>query len=479
MSISMEKHILSILIVTLFVIIIFTIPYLLEIKISPMILFSSLVMISVYIILSLEIIHRTSIAIFGALILLIASMLLGIIIPKDALHFVIEVIDFNTIGLLLGMMIIVAILGETGIFNWVGVKAIRLSKGNLWKLMLILCTFTAVTSMFVDNVTIILLMVPVTLSIFRPLHISPLPFILGQTLASNIGGAATLIGDPPNIIIGSAANIDFNSFFINMAPPVFVTFLLGIFLLKIIFRKELKNTINIAGKFRSVHEESLIKDKSLLQSCIIVLAGVIFLFVIQGTIGIEVSIIALGGAAILLIVTRAHVEKVLQEVDWATLIFFAGLFVVVGVLEEVGLIALLAKILIGITGGDPWITFHAVIWMSAIASAFIDNIPFTATMVPIIETLNSSPSINSVFGSSNISPLWWALALGADFGGNGTLIGSSAGVVAAGMALKYGYKIGFIRWFKIGFPFMILTVALGSVILIVSDIVIFVNQYSI
>jgi len=235
----MDKHILSILIVTLFAIVIFTIPYLFNFKISLMILFSSVVMVSIYVILSFEISHRTSIAIFGALILLIVSLLLGIIIPEDTLHFVIEVIDFNTIGLLLGMMIIVAVLGETGIFNWVGVKAIRLSKGNLWKLMLILCIFTAFTSMFVDNVTIILLMVPVTLSIFRPLHISPLPFILGQTLASNIGGAATLIGDPPNIIIGSAANIDFNSFFINMAPPVVLTFLLGVFLLRIIFRKEL------------------------------------------------------------------------------------------------------------------------------------------------------------------------------------------------------------------------------------------------
>src|SRR5215203_33059 len=392
----MEKPILSILIVTLFGIAIFMVSHFFEINISPFILFSSIVMVSIYVILSFEIIHRTSIAIFGALILVIASLLFGIIHPKETLHFVIEVIDFNTIGLLLGMMIIVAILGETGIFNWVGVKAIRLSKGNLWKLMLILCIFTAFTSMFVDNVTIILLMVPVTLSIFKALHISPLQFILGQTLASNIGGAATLIGDPPNIIIGSAANIDFNSFFINMAPPVVVTFLLGLFLLRIIFIKELKITINIAGKFRSVDEESLIKDKSLLKSSIIVLAGVIFLFVIQGT--IEVSIISLGGAATLLIITRAHVEKVLQEVDWATLIFFAGLFVVVGVLEEVGLIAVLAKILIGITGGEPWITFHAIIWMSAIASAFIDNIPFTATMVPIIETLNSSTSINSIFG---------------------------------------------------------------------------------
>ncbi|MGH9997770.1 MAG: SLC13 family permease, partial [Nitrososphaeraceae archaeon] len=339
---------------------------------------------------------------------------------------------------------------------------------NLWKLMIILCVFTAVTSMFVDNVTIILLMVPVTLSIFRSLKISPIPFILGQTLASNIGGAATLIGDPPNIIIGSAANIDFNSFFINMAPPIAVTFLLGIVLLKIIFRKELKTIVNISGKFKAIDEKSLIKDKSLLKSCLIILAGVIFFFVIQGSIGIEVSIIALGGAAILLIITRAHVEKVLQEVDWATLIFFTGLFVVVGILEEVGLISLLAKIVLGITGGEPWITFHAVIWMSAIASAFIDNIPFTATMVPIIETLNLSSNIDSTFGHLNISPLWWALALGADLGGNGTLIGSSAGVVAVGISIKYGHKISFIQWFKIGFPFMILTVALGTVILMLT-----------
>ena len=461
----LEKHILSILIVSLFAIIIFIVPYIFEIKISPFILFSSIVVVSVYVILSFEIIHRTSIVIFGALILVIASLLVGNIHPKETLHFVIDVIDFNTIGLLLGMMIISAILGETGIFNWIGVKAIRLSRGNLWKLMIILCVFTAITSMFVDNVTIILLMVPVTLSIFRALKISPIPFILGQTLSCNIGGAATLIGDPPNIIIGSAANIDFTSFFLNMAPPILVTFLLGMVLLKIIFRKELKTIVNISGKFKAVDEKSLIKDKSLLKSCIIVLAGIIFLFVIHGAIRIEVSIIALGGAAILLVITRTHVEKILQEVDWATLIFFSGLFIIVGILQEVGLVALLAKILIGITGGEPWLTFHTVIWISAITSGFIENIPFTTTMVPIIEILNSSTSINSHFGSLNISPLWWALALGAGLGGNGHWIGSSAGVVAVGISLKYGHKISFIRWFKIGFPFMILTVAIGSVIL--------------
>ncbi len=460
----MEKHILSILIVTLFGITIFMISHLFELKISPFILFSSIVMVSIYVILSFEIIHRTSIAIFGALILIIASLLVGSIHPKETLHFVIDVIDFNTIGLLLGMIIISVILGETGIFNWIGVKAIRLSRGNLWKLMIILCVFTAFTSMFVDNVTIILLMVPVTLSIFRALKISPIPFILGQTLSCNIGGAATLIGDPPNIIIGSAANIDFTSFFLNMAPPILVTFLLGMVLLKIIFRNELKTIVNISGKFKAVDEKSLIKDKSLLQSCIIVLAGIIFLFVIHGAIRIDVSIIALGGAAILLIITRTYVEKILQEVDWATLIFFSGLFIIVGILQEVGLVALLAKILIVITGGEPWLTFHTVIWISAITSGFIENIPFTTTMVPIIEILNSSTSINSHFGSLNISPLWWALALGAGLG-NGTWIGSSAGVVAVGISLKYGHKIIFIRWLKIGFPFMILTVAIGSVIL--------------
>ncbi len=208
----MDKHILSILIVTLFGITIFMVSHFFEINISYFILFSSLVLVSIYVILSFDIIHRTSIAIFGALILIIASLLAGSIQPRETLNFMIGVIDFNTIGLLLGMMVIVAVLGETGVFNWVGVNAIRLSRGNLWKLMIILCVFTAITSMFVDNVTIILLMIPVTLSIFRAIKISPIPFILGQTLSCNIGGASTLIGDPPNIIIGSAANIDFNSF---------------------------------------------------------------------------------------------------------------------------------------------------------------------------------------------------------------------------------------------------------------------------
>src|SRR5574342_643519 len=298
-----QKNIFALIIIFALSLIIFSIPSIIGKQINSAILFSAWLMITIYIVLSFELLHRTSLALIGALAIVVTGIFFEIVQPVEALDVIIELIDFNTIGLLLGMMIIVAIIGETGIFNWVGLKATRLSKGNLWKLMLILCTFTAITSMFVDNVTIILLMVPVTISICRALDISPIPFILGQTLSSNIGGAATLIGDPPNIIIGSAANIDFNAFIIHMGPPSLVTFIVGLFLIKVIFRNELKRKISLAEKLSTIHEESLIKDKSLLQNCLIVLAGIFFLFVIQGAIGIEASIIALAGASILLIIT--------------------------------------------------------------------------------------------------------------------------------------------------------------------------------
>ena len=369
-------------------------------------------MITIYIVLSFELLHRTSLALVGALAIVVTGIFFEVLQPVEALDVIIDLIDFNTIGLLLGMMIIVAIIGETGVFNWVGLKATRLSKGNLWKLMLILCSFTAITSSFVDNVTIILLMVPVTISICRALDISPISFILAQTLSSNIGGAATLIGDPPNIIIGSAANIDFNAFIIHMGPPSLVTFVVGLFLIKIIFRNDLQGTINISNKFRSVDEESLIRDKTLLLKSLGVLFGVIFLFSFHGFLHLEVSIIALGGAAILLTISRSHVDKILQEVDWSTLIFFAGLFVVVGVAEKSGLIETLSILTLGITGGDPWVTLHSVVWLSALASAFVDNIPFTTTMVPIIENLNLNVNMDQAFSTFQYSPLWWALAIG-------------------------------------------------------------------
>ena len=445
-------------------IIIFTVPEIIGKDISLVMKVSAFILVSIYIVLSFELIHRGSLALLGATIIVGFAMILDSIPPEEGIDFIIEAVDFNTIGLLLGMMIIVAILGETGIFYWVGIKANKLSKGNLWKLMVLLCTFTAISSMFIDNVTTILLMVPVTLSIVRTLNVSPIPFILSQVLVSNVGGAATLIGDPPNIMIGSAAHIDFNSFLIYMGPVMGIVFLVSMLFLKVYYRKELKVNVNKDG-LSEIEESSVIKNKNMLIKSITILAGIIILFSMHGSIHIEVAIIALGGASVLLVVSRAQLEKVLHEVDWATLLFFTGLFIIVGVVEHSGLIEKLAITALNITGGDPWITFIMVIWLSAISSAFVDNIPFTATMIPLVETLNMDPNIIESFGNREISPLWWALALGADLGGNGTLIGSSAGLVAVGLSAKFGYPISFNKWFKIGFPFMIVTLIVGTIIL--------------
>ena len=233
------------------------------------------------------------------------------------------------------------------------------------------------------------------------------------------------------------------------------------------FRKDLKATATNLQQVLQQDENALLKDKSVLKKSLLVLFGIIGIFAIHGSLHLEVSVIALGGAAVLLVITRVHPEKVLHDVDWTTLIFFTGLFIIVGTAEHAGLIELLSSAAISITGANPWLTFIMIIWLAAIASAFVDNIPFTATMIPLVQMLNANMSIGSAFGDIHISPLWWSLALGADFGGNGTLIGSSAGVVAAGMGEKQGYPIGFNRWFKVGFPFTIITVSVGTIVLVI------------
>lgn len=471
-----KKTLIGLVIIIVFGVLIFSIPQLTGKKnVAPILSISALVLISIYIVLSLEIIHRGSLALLGATVIVSAAIGFGALQPEESLDFIIEeAIDFNTIGLLLGMMVIVAILGETGVFYWVGIKAGKLSKGSLWKLMLLLSTFTAIASMFIDNVTTILLMVPVTLSIVRILKVPPIPFILSQALVSNVGGAATLIGDPPNIMIGSAANIDFNSFLINMGPTIAIIFVASLLLLRFFFRKDIgvqkqvadrNSNNNLVNELLQIDQTSLIKDKDTLKKSMIVLIGVIALFSLQNVHHLEVSVIALGGAAVLLVITRAHFEKILHEVDWSTLIFFTGLFIIIGIAQHIGLINILSTAAVYFTGGNFWNTYIMIIWFSGISSAFVDNIPLTATMIPLVETLNADPNIALTVDKFQISPLWWALALGADFGGNGTLIGSSAGVVAAGLSERFGYRISFIRWFKIGFPFMLITLAIGTIVL--------------
>jgi Na+/H+ antiporter NhaD/arsenite permease-like protein len=454
-------------IIAAFGLLIFTLPSALGKEIQPMILVAAFILVCVYVLLSFEFLHRSSVALVAAVAIIIAALSFGILQPGETFEFVLGTIDFNTIGLLLGLMIIVAIFAESGIFQWVGIKLSKASRGNLWMLMLMLCTFTAVTSMFIDNVTTVLLMIPVTIAVFRTFKVSPLPFILAQALASNVGGTATLIGDPPNIIIGSAANIDFNAFIIHMGPTVAVSFAASLLMLKLIFRKDLAQTAQNIDKLMNEDERTYLKDKGVLRKSLAVLIGVIALFVVHGSLHIAPSIIALAGAGVLLAVTRASPDRVFREVDWPTLIFFTGLFIIVGTAEHSGMIDLLSKATLNLTGGDPWLTFLAIVWLSAIASAFVDNIPFTATMIPLIHTLNLTPGIASGFGDLNISPLWWALALGADFGGNGTIIGSSAGIVAAGISERNGHVISFNRWIRVGFPFMIMTVAVGTAILVI------------
>jgi Na+/H+ antiporter NhaD/arsenite permease-like protein len=465
------KNAIGIGLIVVFAIVVFTVPPAIGKEVSPIISVSALILISVYIILFFEMVHRTSIALLGAIIIIAAAIAFGTVHAEESFEFIVGIIDYNTIGLLLGMMIIVAILAESGIFQWVGIKASKVSKGNLWKLMLILCTFAAIVSMFIDNVTTILLMVPVTISVFRIFKISPMPFIIAQALASNIGGAATLIGDPPNIMIGSAANIDFNSFIIHMGPTIAISFAVSLLLLKFLLRKDLNAQVQNFEQLMKEDESALLKDKGVLKKSMAVLLGVVFLFVIHGSLHLEPSIIALGGAAILLVITRAKPERVLHEVDWPTLLFFTGLFIIVGTAEHAGMIKLLSSTAISITGGNPWLTFIMIIWLSAIASAFVDNIPFTATMIPLIQTLNTNPNIAATFGDFHFSPLWWALSLGANLGGNGTLIGSSAGVVAAGISEKYGHPISFNRWFRLGFPFMILTTGIGTIVLTILTLI--------
>jgi len=442
----------------------FTLPEYVGLELTITMMATLGVLIGMYVILITEVVHRTALALFGALVMLIVLFSTGVLDPHDSVDFVIGAIDFNTIGLLLGMMVIVGILGETGIFQYIGIKAAKISKGNVWKLMILLAVITAVGSAFLDNVTMVLLMVPVTISVCRILNINPISLILAQIFASNIGGATTLIGDPPNIMIGSAAGIDFMTFAYHMTPEIIITMGVAIVLFKFMFRKDLKQKPENVQKLQELDAKKEIKDSMLLKKSAIVLGAVILMFMFHGMLGLEVSIIALGGAAILLVVTGKQPQVAFRHVEWPTLLFFCGLFIIVGGVEVSGALELLAHNILEITGGDLGKTLFAIVMTSAFASAFVDNIPFTATMIPIIENISADPSFSNTLAEYTYNPLWYALAFGADLGGNGTLIGASANLVAIAVAEKFGYRIFFREFLIKGMPIMIITtmVAFGA-----------------
>jgi len=351
-------------------------------------------------------------------------------------------IDLNVLLLLTGMMVIANIMSDTGVFQWLGTKAIQLGKGNPTRIMQILVIVTAVTSALLDNVTVVVLLAPVTLVATTGLGISPIPFLIAEVLASNIGGAATLIGDPPNILIGSAAGIDFLTFLLNMGPYIIVVIILFVLGLPLLFRKELHTARKSSVTPEYIDASTLITDKVLLRKSLIVLGLVLLGFTLHGFFHLETATIALAGAAALMLWSGQSAHKVFHHVEWATLMFFVGLFVLVEALVQVGVIDIIATWLFDATSGNALVTSLALLWGSAALSGLVDNIPYTATVIPIIQKLGED--------GMNIWPLWWALAIGADLGGNLTLIGASANVVVASFAERSGHKITFVRFLKYG-----------------------------
>lgn len=396
-------------------------------------------------------VHRTVAAFAGATLLVLA----GILSPEKAVH----AIDWNTIGLLVGMMIIVGVTQETGIFRFLAVKAVKATRGEPLAILASLSAVTAVLSAFLDNVTTVLLIVPVTFTIAKKLELNPLPFLVAEILASNIGGTATLIGDPPNIMIGSAADLGFMDFVINLTPVVLLVYLVTILILALIYRRQLRVAPAVRQRVFELDARAELRDLPLLRKCLFVLGVVVLGFFLHQYLHLESSVVALSGAALLLLVTRSEPEHAFRAIEWPVVFFFAGLFVVVGALVEVGVIEGLAKFALRVTEGALIPTGIFIMWFSALASAFVDNIPFVATMIPLIKDLGRLGHISAC----DLNFLWWCLALGACLGGNGTIIGASANVVVAGMAERRGLRLTFTDFLRIAFPLMLLSIALCTV----------------
>ena len=405
----------------------------------------------VLLLIALELVNRTVAALLGAAILIS----FGIVEQEEAAT---EFIDWNTIGLLAGMMVIVAVLEKTGVFEYLAIKSAQWGKARPGRILILLALVTAFLSAFLDNVTTVILMVPVTFVIADALDSDPVPFLLSQVMASNVGGAATLIGDPPNILIGSAAGLSFAEFAFNLTPVVILTLPVMLGVLYLLFRRQLHTSKEAEEAIAAMNAEGSIRDAVLLRRSLTVLALVILAFFLHGVLHLEVATIALLGAAGIILYTRSDIEEVLHGVEWPTLLFFVGLFVMVGGLEVTGFIDKIAQLLTAVAPGDSAATAVIVIWGTGIASGIVDNIPFTATMIPVIRDLAEAEGLSE----AKTKALWWALALGADFGGNLTLIGASANVVVAGMSERAGQKISFLRFMLYGIPVTLVSLALAT-----------------
>lgn len=398
-----------------------------------------------------ERVHRTAAAMAGAMVLILT----GVMSADKALSY----IDFNTIGVLVGMMIFVAIVRRSGMFEYIAVRAAKAVHGDPWKIMVAFTLITAVLSAILDNVTTVLLVGPMSIAIARMLKIDPVPFLMGQILASNVGGTATLIGDPPNIMIGSAAHLSFMDFLENTGFAVLFILVVLILLMKIVYEKKIELGTVDTGAIEKLDPSKSITNRALMKKGIIVLICVIVGFMFHDKLGIESSVIALTAAAVMLIIGREDVNEAIQDVEWTTILFFMSLFVVVGGLTETGIIKELASKIIDATNGHPMVTMLVLLWASALLSSILDNIPFVATLIPLILAMQAD--------GIDVTSFWWAISLGACLGGNGTMIGASANVVLSDISTKHGYPITFKSYLKVGMPFMLLSIVIATVFLVV------------
>lgn len=404
------------------------------------------IFIVTYLLIITEWINKMLAALMGGFLLILT----GILSQEVAFR----AIDWNVIFFLIGMMLVISVLRETGVFMYVAIKTAKLSRGHPLRIMMLMFVVTAVVSAFFGSVTTIMILVPIVMLICSELEISPVPFIVTMVVASNMGGAATMIGDPPNIIIGSATEYTFLDFILNLTPPIIISTIISLLLILLMFRKSLKVSVQNRAKLMNYKEANLIKNRRVL-----VISGVVVLLMLVG-LSLE-SVLHIGSATfsmsaglfLLAISNRKKVEHILiNEIDWVTLFFFIGLFIIVESLVQTGLIGKVANVIMKSTGGEPRTTSMAILWFSGVFSAFVDNVPFVVAMIPMIEKIGVV-----ITNPHHIDPIWWAMSLGTCLGGNGTLIGASANIVAVGIAKHNGIHVSFKTFAKISAIFTVVS----------------------
>jgi len=405
-------------------------------------------------------IPRTIAAITGAIGMVLFGHAMGFYDPEIAINYV----DFNTIGLLLGMMILVGLLGETGFFQYLAIKTAKFSKGSYYRLLGFFVLVTAFTSAFLDNVTTVLLITPITITIAQELEIDPRPFLMAGIMSANIGGTATLIGDPPNVVIGSAANISFNSFLLYLAPIVIIVLFVVLLTYELLYRHTLTEEMRSFSKIIEMDEDECITDRTLYHKALAALSITIILFTVHHILHLEPWLVAMTGASILLLLQLPDLEKALKHVHWATILFFASKFILVGGLDQAGIIDIIGSGMTTAASGSSILALFIILMSSGLFTMVVGNIPAVITLIPAIQVFISQ---TQMFTGYPINPIWWALALGVGLGANGTLVGSHANLVVSRISMKMGHPLSFKEYTKIGFPIAVLSLLLSFLLLII------------